>query len=808
MWTRLIPDLRFALRSLARHPWAASVILLTLALGSGGTIAFFGIADAALLRPLPYPEPERLVVVSQSSDEFGVYDWPPPLLPDLRNAIDAFDVLVGFSPTWGMTLTEPSEPQGIRVSFVSDGVLDLFGMRPEAGRLFTAAEHTSGGPPAAVVTRAFWARHFGDAPLAQQTLTLDGSPYQVVGIVPADSRMPLTDSVVSQSGTSGEVWIPFVWNPYADLRTVPVMKVVGRLAPGASLVAARAEVARARDAIDAAYPEARLSDRQAVDPLVARVAAESRPVVLVLFGAAALLLLIGCANVANLLLSRAAARREELAIRNALGAGRGRLVGQLLTESAVLAVLGCLGGLALAAWLLGLLPALGLLQLPPSALVRLDLRVVGFAIGLSVGTTLLFGLAPALESTRRGGMAAPGDATRVAGQGAERMRSILVAGEVALAVVLLVGAGLLARSFFSLTAVDPGFRADSVLAAPIGLGQERWGAAPDRRVFFDELLDELGGTRGVTAAAAVNRLPLGGGNVFVETEFEAGNARGEEAIHFDRRVSTPGYLATVGIPLLAGRDFEPTDAADGEPVAIVNRTATELFTGDPIGQRVRLRLRSGPGPWMRIVGVVGDVQHHGLDTVAEPEIYVPYEQAPVQSMVVVARTVGDPAELIPAVQSSVWRRDDEIPLDNMSTLSALVDESVAAPRTRMLLMQAFAALALALAGVGIAGVVSYSVARRTRDFGIRLALGARPAEVLALALRDGLVPGAAGAALGVAAAVALSRLIGNLLFGISPADPITYTAVVALLLSIIALASWVPARRAASVDPVVILKEQ
>lgn len=798
--SRLLPDLRFAMRVLRRRPGWTATLVLTLALGTGATTALFSIVDAALLRPLPYPDPDRLVLVHHVGSEFGHYGFAPPYLVDLREGVTGVEGLAGFSPTWDLTLTGLGDARRVQAAYVSDGLFELLGVEPVAGRSFEADEHALGGPRVVAVGRPFWARHFGaGTPLAGQTIELDGETYGVVGIMPP-FRLPITASVVDRDGGTAELWLPFAANPYAAIRAAPVMNVMGRLGEGRTVAGVRAELeAWAR----AAYGES--DPAVAATPLREVVTRDARGTVLALFGAAAFLLLIACVNVANLLLARATSRGPELAVRRSLGAGRRRLVGQLLTESLVVALLGCGVGLGAAWWLLSVVPP-GVLPVPPSAEVRMDGRVITFAALLSVGSAALFGLAPALQATGAG--CRPADGVRTTG-GGRRLRGLLLTAEVALAVTLLTGAGLLARSFWNLVRVDPGFRAEGLLQVPLVLGGDRYATPDARRAFLDELLPALRALPGAREVVAVNRLPLAGGNVLVGVEPEGYVAADGRLPWLDRRVATPGYFAAMGIPIVEGREFGPDDVPGSAlPAAIVNESfVRRIWPGSPAtGRRLRLMLQSGPGPWLTVVGVVGDVRHHGLDRPAEPEVYVPYAQAPVESMTVVVRTGGDPASLLGAARAEVRRLDPGIPLERTAPVARVVSGSVDEPRIRALVLNGFGALALLLAAVGIYGVMSYSVAQRTRETGVRMALGARSGQVLGQVVREGLLSAAGGVALGLAGSWAVSRLLGRFLFRVEPADPVTFVAVAGLLLLVAAIASYVPARRAASVDPVLALR--
>lgn len=801
-------DVRYAGRTLRRNPGFAFVLTATLVLGTGATISLFSIVDAALVRPLPYPEADRTVSLLQRDSRLGLVPFAPPYLQDLRERTTSYSHVAGFSSTWDVTLTGSGEPRRVPAAFVSDQLLAITGIGLEQGRDFMPEEHKAGGGPVALVTRGFWDRTFGrGVSLNGQIVHLDDKPFTIVGILTEPARLPITGSIVHRDSTAAQVWLPFVHNPLAQLRTIPIMNVMARLKPGITAAQAEAELQSVggtlyRQAGDTSQPVGFAV--VATSDLISR---DSRRIVLVLFGAALSLLLIACANAANLLLARSSVRQQELEVRAALGASRGRITEQLLTESLLFAAAGSLGGLLLAWWLLSSVPALGIGNLPPTADIGVDLRVATFAVLLSVMTTVLFGLAPAWLSSKSAATLTLRASSRTAG-GSSRTRNALVIVETALALTLLIGAGLLSRSLWQLTNVQTGFQAEGVLAVPVAVPESRYETAAARRVFFADALGRLAGLRGVQRVSAVNRVPLGGSNVFVGMEIEGQPLAGEPPA-MDRRVSFPGYFELMGIPLMRGRDFESADDAErAERVAIVNEIALRRYWGggDALGRRVRLMLRSGPGPWLTIVGVVGNVQHHELAQPPQPEVYVPYAQAPVESMVMLLRTGADPAELLPEAKAAIWALDRDIPLDGAGLLSDLLFDASAQQRFRALVLTAFAVLALGLAAIGIYGLMSYSVARRNRDIGVRVALGAQSRDILRMILVEGLALTAVGLVVGVAASLALSQMLAGLLFGVTATDPLTFAGAVAVLTLVALVASYVPARRAARLDPIVVLR--
>lgn len=808
MVSRIGQNLRYGWRTCRRQPGFAFVLAATLALGTGATISLFSIVDAALVRPLPYPAADRIVSMLQRDARFGLVPFAPPYLQDLRERTTSYSHVAGFSSTWDVTLTGVGEPRKVPATFVSDQLLAITGIGLEQGRDFMPEEHNAGGPPVALVTRGFWDRTFGrGVSLNGHIVRLDDKPFTIVGILANPARLPVTASIVSRDSTPAQVWLPFVHNPLAQLRTIPFMNVMARLKPGITAAQAEAELQSVGGTLHRQAGDASQRADFAVIATSDVISRDSRRIVLVLFGAALCLLLIACVNAANLLLARSSARQQELEVRAALGASRGRITEQLLTESLLFAAAGSLGGLLLAWWLLSAVPALGIGNLPPTAEIGIDLRVASFAVLLSVITTVLFGLAPAWLSSKGSATATLKESSRTVG-GSSRARNALVVVEAALALTLLVGAGLFSRSLWQLTNVPTGFQAEGVLGVPVALPESRYATAAARRVFFADALGRLAGLPGVQRVSAINRVPLGGSNVFVGVEIE-GQPQAGEPPAMDRRVSFPGYFELMEIPLMRGRDFASADDADrAERVAIVNEVALRRYWGggDALGRRVRLMLRSGPGPWLTIVGVVGNVQHHELAQPPQPEVYVPYAQASVESMVVLLRTGVDPTALLPETKAAIWALDRDVPLDGAGLLSDLLFDASAQHRFRALVLSAFAALALGLAAIGIYGVMSYSVARRNRDIGVRVALGAQSRDILRMILGEGLALTAVGLMAGVAASLALSRILAGLLFGVRVTDPLTFAGAAALLALVALAASYLPARRAARLDPIAVLR--
>jgi putative ABC transport system permease protein len=809
MFTHALMDLRVACRAFVRQPFFSAVIVCTLALGIGATVAMFGVVDAAVLRPVRVPDADRIVSLVLKDPRFGTAPFAPPYLVDLRERMRGVDRIAGFSPSWQFVLTGNGDPRLVTGAYVSDGLFDLFQVTPVHGRTFVADEYVPGGPAVALVSEAFWQRAFGAAALQGQTLLLDGRSHTIVGTLPPDFRMPITASTVSRESTSAEIWLPFSLNPYRAARAIPVMNIVGRLGDGVTNERAQQELAAVGASLARDHPDTSAGAELLSIPLNDLVSRDVRTPLTVLLAAVALLLVVACANVGHMLLARSAERDSEMAVRSSLGATHARLAAQLFVESATLATAGAAAGLLIAWWALGAVSALGWAGLPPSARVGLDWRVAGFAVVTAMVTTLLVGAVPIVRVTRRAPRELLGQGARVTGGRAARVRDVLVVVEVALAVVLLVGGGLLARSFIALTSVNPGFSADQVLAGSVALPAAKYGEPAARRAFVDEALVRLSALPGVERAALVNRLPFGGGNVLVGVEVAGKPQPDGQPVRVDRRVVSPEYFDAMSIPVLDGQTFAAEHRADsGDRVAVLNATmAARFWPGDSaLGQRVRLMLRTGPGPWLRVVGVVGDVRHHGLDQTAQPEVYVPYSQASVESFVLVVRTSREPRSLASAMRAEIQRLSPDLPVEPLAPAADAIRASVAEPRLRTSLLGAFAAMALALAAMGVYGVLSLSVAKRTREIGIRVALGAERGAIVRLVIGRGLKLVAGGAAAGIVLSLVVTRQLERLLFGVGPADPLTFAAVAALLLITAVAASYFPARRAVCLDPVQALR--
>ena len=796
-------DLRFAFRQFLKSPGFTLIAVTTLALGIAANTAIFSVVDAVLLHPLPYPNAEKIVTVSQTIRSTGVSteDASPANFIDWQAQNSVFSAMA-CARGWQANLSGGEEPERVPATMVSSQFFSLFGAQPILGRTLGPNDARPGSSHVVVLSHDLWARRFGsDRGILGQDLLLDGEKFTVVGIVPAGFS----------PDDYAQLWVPSPWDvpvhplaPNENPRTMrdrSYLEAWARLKPGVSLAQAKAQMSTIAARLEQQYPGADQDTGVALVPLHEEMVGGIRPMLLMLLGAVSLVLLIACANVANLLLARAAARSRELAIRTALGASRLRLVRQLLTESAVLSLLGGGLGVLLTFWALPVLLALSPPEIGQFNHVGLNRQVLVFSLVISIATGLLFGLAPALFASRSNPNESLREGERGSSLGKNSARSVLIAAEIALSLVLLVGAGLMMKSFVRLTNVDPGFNPEHLLVFNIGLPAA---AEPARQsAFYQQVVDRLGALPGMLTAGAVSRLPLAGGNS--SRSFNV--AGSDQSQNADIRVCTPDYFRTMGIPLIRGRNFSAHDSRSAPAVAIINQaTAANVFPRqDPIGKFIenfgpdRLRLQ--------IVGVVGNVRHVALETAARPELYTPLAQSSWPSMFVAMRNAtADPLTLIPAAQQAVWSIDRNVPLANPRTMQDVLAHSVLRRRFAMLLLSIFAGLATVLAAIGLYGVISFSVAQRTKEIGIRMALGGQRGDMLRLVLRQSGTLVLIGLTIGVPVALAVTRLLGAMLYAVSAADLMTYLLVVALLGAAALLASIVPAFRATKVDPMVALR--
>ena len=801
----LLKDLRYALRSLRGKPGFTAIAVATLALGIGGSTAIFSLTSAVLLGRPPLRDPDRLVMIWENASAMGFprNDLAPATYAALRDQAQAFEGVAAVAEQ-AVTLTGGGEPQKVEARRVTASFFSVLGVGPALGRALEPADDRPGAPHVAVISYGFWQRRFGgDAGLVGREVLLDGDKYTLVGVMPRDFQF-LQGYVA--------LWVPAAFDAEELAnRHAHYLTVVGRMKPGVAAAAAQADVeavsARlAQQFHDQSFPAFIL-------PLREQIVGEARRPLTVLALAITFVLLITCANVAGLLLARTASRGREIAVRSALGATRARIVRQLLTESLLLAAIG--GALAL---LVASSALSSLQQLVPPGLVlavhpALDERAMALALVLSAGTGLLFGLAPALQATR-GDLGTTlrqgGRATTSAGHG--RLRSALVVGELAATLMLLVGAGLLGQTLYRLRYADLGLRPERLLTLRTPLPLYKYGEASRRSAFYEDVLDRVGRLPGVVSAGYSTSVPLewkGGTNGFVP-EGPVDPRRSYDANH--RQVSTD-YLRTMVIPLRRGRFFERTDGERSRRVAIVNETMARQFWPGMAAVGKRFRTGGDTSPWITIVGVVGDVRQMGLDVPVKAEMYFPYAQVDGQPWfaprdLVVRSTAADPMSLLPAVKEAIRAVDPEQAVANIRTFDEVLDEEVVQRRLGASLVAAFAGLALLLASLGVYGVLSYFVAQHTAEIGVRVALGASRRDILSLVLGKGMALAVSGVALGLVGALALTRLVSSLLYGVGAADPATFAAAAALLAALALLACYLPARRAVKVDPMVAIRSE
>jgi putative ABC transport system permease protein len=801
--------LRQAFRTLVTHRGFTAVAVTTLAIGIGAATAIFSVVNAVLLRPLPYPSAGQLAMVWLANPQQGIDKdiSPYPTFREFRSNAHAFSHLAAYSGL-SMNLTGAGNPQRIRGAQVSEGFFAMMGVQPLLGRALRDDEHQPGQHEVVVVGHGLWTHVFGANPSAVgQTMTLNGSRYLVVGVMPPGFAFP----------GETEFWIPLAPVPSLralfEARGAYWLTITGRVQEGVSQQSAVRELNAIVRRLDREYPQTYTGQSAVIESLHESTVGQVRTALLVLQGAVLLLLAIACANVANLLFVRATGRYREVAIRVALGASRGRIVRQLLVESIALAALGSASGILLATTALRALHALAPENLPRLEEVRLDAPVVLFAAALAVVTALVFGLAPAMQlaSPDLAGALKPGRSTDR--HGAARARTMLVAAQLGLALMLLIGAGLLLRSFSRVIAIDPGFVPEGVLTVELALSGERYQTAAQRGVFYQRLLERLAIVPGVEAAGAIrdvllSRLP-NSGPIAIEGRGDLSEADRNFPVAFDP--VTPGFFRSLRIPIVSGRTFTDADHANAPPVAVVNQALVRRFfpRADPIGRRVTLDDPKSPqARWITIVGVAGDARRSGLDQPARPELYSPHLQRAAPAMTLTIRTTLDPMSVVSSVRAAVTELDPELPLARVATLDALVGTSLAARRFSMLLLSVFSGLALLLAAIGIYSVAAYAVSRRAREFGVRLALGAQRASVMRMVLGEAARIAIAGAALGVIGALALTRVLASLLYEVSATDAWTFAMVTALLVVVATLACVVPARRATRIDPAVSLRTE
>jgi putative ABC transport system permease protein len=790
-------DVGYAARQMVRAPFFTAIVILTLALGIGATTAIFSLVDAVVLRPLPFPEPERLVRLWETNPQSDHFSSSDPNYLDWRQENRTLAAMAALRRV-SLSLVGDGEPVRLSGAAVTASLFPLLGAHAVVGRTFTAAEDRPGGETqVAVLGNGLWRRRFGADPrVVGRVLSLEGKRYTVIGALPASFAF----------SPDIDIWIPLAPDPGSE-RDDKWLDVMGRLKPGVSLAAARADLDGIARRIAERYPESNRDWGVRMIPFEEwLVRPEARQMVLVLFSAVGLLLLLGCANISNLLLARATTRGRELGLRAALGAGRARLIRQLLTESVLLAGLGAAAGLAVADLALRLLRVLGPEYVPRLAEVSLDGRVLAFTLALSLATGILFGIAPALQASRtdlhallrQGGR---GDAAGAGGMGGRRLRDALVIAELALAMMLLIGAGLMIGSFLRLENVDKGFDSNGVVAVKLQVPQNEY-SEERMQAFFAEVSERIGALPGVVSVGATNAEPFGWFEPRINYTVDGRAPQGpSDYLSADWRSVTPGFFRTLGIPLRKGRLFSAEDRNGAERIVVLNETmAQSLWPGeDPIGKRILWTgLARKP---MTVVGVVGDIRDMQLDGETRHVIFRPYAQMIWPSMTLVIKTAGKTPHLADDVQREIHAVDRNLPVPELVPLRQSMAGPLAAPRFGMLLLGAFAAVALVLAATGVYGIMMFAVTQRTREIGVRLALGAQPWSVVRMILSRGLLLTLVGVGLGWAGAFGLTRFLASLLYSTAPTDSLIFSAVALLLAAVATTATWLPARRAAAIDP-------
>jgi putative ABC transport system permease protein len=789
----ILKDIRYGMRSLLKRPAFTAIAVVTIALGIGVNTAIFSVINAVLLRPLPYDDPARLISFRSNQS--------PLDLADVESQSKTFSRLGGMVMQ-PLAYTGGSEPIQFQIGQVTGGFFETLGVKPARGRFINNEDDRNGAPFVVVLGHDLWVKQFNrDEQILGKAIPLSGNMYTIIGVMPPGFVTPRDNT---------EAWTPVhVSNPVAaNHRGVHFLRTYGRLAPGVTMDQARAEMAVVDQNLAAQYPDENKNRRTVLFALHERIVGETRTSLLILFAAVSFVLLIACANFANLLLARAAERQREFVIRGALGAGRWRLMRQLLTESLLLSLAGGAAAIVLAFWATSLLVSFKPENLPRVTEIGVDGRVLGFTLGISVLTGLIFGLVPAWTASRSqvGDALKEGGRSSTAGTARQRLRSAFVVVELAVALVLLVGAGLLVKTFWNLRSVDPGFNPENLVTMRVELPETRYEDVASQTRFRKQVLAGMNSLPGVQAAM-ISELPLSGDSL--NHDFLIENrppiAPGDEP-SLETRSVLGDYFQVMQIPLQRGRDFAAPDFDEKAPmVGIANETLVRQYfqNEDPLGKRIRWA-RNPQVQWITIVGVVGDVKHFGLDVPEEPALYTPYTQINPWKrwMSIAARTQGNVSA---DLKQQIWKVDSQLPVTRLETMSEVAASSFAARRFNMSLLSVFAGLALVLAAIGIYGVMSNAVTQRTQEIGIRLALGARAIDVLKLIIRDGLVLVSIGVALGLAGAYALTRLMTTLLFGVTPTDGLTIVVVSAVLTGIALLACFIPARRATRVDPLVAL---
>jgi len=804
----LLKDIQYGIRNLLKRPGFTAIALLTLVLGIGANTAIFSVVNTVLLRPLPYTDPGRLTQLWETSAKRGRNEIPAsyPNFADWRDRNHVFEQVAAYSD-WNFNLTGVGEPERIRSAIVSPAFFSILDIKPLRGRVLISGEDERGKDLVVVISESLWQRKFNSDPnIVGRSINLDDKSFTVAGVIARGVQAPLLSDEI-------ELWAPVSHGVGFTNRYGHYLSVVARLKPGATLQQAQADMNNIAGQLEGQYPESNKERGVRVVSLNEQVVGNFRISLLVMLGAVVFVLLIASANVANMLLARATERQKEIAIRTALGAGRWRIVRQLVTESLLLSLTSGVLGLFVALWGIELLVALSPSDLPRVKEVTVDLRVLGFTLAVSLVTGILFGLLPALQASRPQLNERLNAAGRSAMSGVirQRVRSGLVVAEIALSLMLLVGAGLLIRSFLRLQAVNPGFNPSNVLTMQLDLRGPKYKTGAQLIAFHDQLLERLKQLPGVQYVSTRTSIPIASDASFAYLSF---NLEGRPSNSSDPPVAyyngaSPDYFQTMMIPLLKGRGFSDRDVRGSQNVVIVNSTLARRYfggEGDAIGKRISLEDSPKEEDWVTIVGVAGDTKPRELRGEPVAELYMPYDQQPERGISLMIRYRDGGAGVAAAVRSEVLALDKDQPVYSIRTLDSVLSESVATPRFRTLLLGVFASLALILAAVGIYGVISYAVSQRTQEIGIRMALGAQATDVLKLVVKGGMKLALIGVVLGLAGAFAVTRLMTTLLFGVKPTDAATFTIVSVGLIVVAMFACFIPARRATKVDPIIALR--